>query len=109
MSLQDWRASESRSDRSSSDPSGETAVQSAPSWSRDIRSLIVVLILAAATIGGVMYEWLLFPKHNDQLSAAPENAPTLAPTPTVAPTVAPATKLSPLFPFCPPERDSCWR
>jgi hypothetical protein len=104
MSLQDWRVSESRSDRSSSDPPGESAVQSAPSWSRDIRSLLV-LILAAATIGGAMYEWLLLSKHNDQLTAAPENAPMLAHTPTVAP----ATKLSPLFPFCPPERDSCWR
>ena len=66
---------------------------------------ISVLILAAVTIGGAMYEWLLFSKHNDQLSAAPENAPTVAPTRTVVP----ATKLSPLFPFCPPERDSCWR
>ena len=104
MSLQDWRESESRSDRSSSDPSGQTAVQSAPSWSRDLKSLLV-LILAAVTIGGAMYEWLVFSKHNAQLSAAPKNAPTVAPTPIVAP----ATKLSPLFPFCPPERDSCWR
>jgi hypothetical protein len=108
MSLQDWRASESRSDRSSSDPSGETAVQSAPSWSRDIKSLLV-LILAAVTIGGVMYEWLLLSKHNDQLTAASENAPTVAPAVAPTPTVAPATKLSALFPFCPPERDSCWR
>jgi hypothetical protein len=97
VSLQDWRASESRSDGSSSDPSGQTAVQFAPSWARDLKSLLV-LILAAATIGGVIYEWSALEQRNHPKGEQPS-----------PPTVSPATKANPLRPFCPPERDECWR
>lgn len=96
MSLQDWRAPPSGPDRSSYDSSGQaSAVQSGPGWSRDIKNLFLV-ILFIATIGGAIYEWII---HHRQHGGPPSETSKNAP----------ASKPSPLYPWCPPERDECWR
>jgi hypothetical protein len=97
MSLQEWQARPSESDPSSSDP-GQSSIQSGPRFSRDLKSL-VVLILLIGTISGVIYEWVIQPQRDHQPRDTPKSAPN----------VAPAAKLSPLRPFCSPEQDDCWR
>ena len=96
MSLQDWRAPPSGPDRSSYDSSGQaSAVQSGPGWSRDIKNLFLVIFLIAA-IGGAIYERIIrHRQHAGQPSETSKNAPASTP--------------SPLYPWCPPERDECWR
>jgi hypothetical protein len=96
--LQEWQAPPSGPDESLFHPSGQAAVRFDPGWWRDIKSLFLV-ILVVATIGGAMYEWITHQQPGDQPRNIPKNAPK----------VAPASKPSPLYPWCPPERDECWR
>jgi hypothetical protein len=95
MSLQDWRAPPPGPDASSYDPSATgqfAAVQSGLSWLRDIKSMFFVVLFLVA-IGGAIYEWITWPQQNHQTSNGSKNAP----------------KPYPLYPWCPPERDECWR
>jgi len=98
MSLQEWQAPPSESDASSSDRFGQNSIQSGPRFSRDLKSLVVIILLIG-TMSGVIYEWVIQGQRNDQPRDVPKSAPN----------VAPAAKLSPLRPFCSPERDECWR
>jgi hypothetical protein len=81
------------------DPPERVDAYSPPSIWTDVRNLLL-LILALVVIVGVIYErWFFLPQQHEQPNTAPPNAPTPAPT----------TKPSTLLPFCPPERDECWR
>jgi hypothetical protein len=104
-----WGVSPSEHDRGraqySVDPTGRVDtftpidVFTPPSIWTDIRSLLVIIV-SLVVIAGVIYEWWFFlPQRGDQPNTAPPNVPAAAPT----------TKPSSLLPFCPPERDECWR
>ena len=96
MSLQEWQEPPSGSDRRSSEPFGQTSIRSGPGISRDIKSLVLSILLIGVVVG-VIWEWV-WPLRN-QVKDIPRNTSE----------AAPATKPSPLLPFCSPERDECWR
>jgi hypothetical protein len=96
MSLQEWQEPPSRSDRKSSEPFGQTSIRSGLGISRDIKSLVLSILLIGI-VAGVILEWVWPPR--DQVKDTPKNTSEFAP----------ATKPSPLLPFCSPERDECWR
>jgi hypothetical protein len=96
MSLQEWLEPPSGCDRISSEPFGQTSIRSGPGISRDIKSLVLSILLIGIVVR-VILEWVWPPR--DQMKGTPKNTSD----------VAPATKPSPLLPFCSPERDECWR
>lgn len=93
MPLQEWQELPSGRNDGSSDHFRQPAAPSGFGISRDIKSLILV-ILSIATITGVLYQWG-FPEKRHVPPPTPDNSS--------------ATKPSPLLPFCPPEQDECWR
>jgi hypothetical protein len=101
MPAQEWQVPRSSPDENSSDPSGQAAVQSDPGWPWDIRTLFLVIV-SIVTICGAIYEWIWITHHRQQGNQQRD-------TPKNGLKVAPVRESSPLYPWCPPERDECWR
>ena len=94
-----WGVSPSEHDRAhaeySSDPAASADIFTPPSIWRDIRNLVLIIV-SLVVIASVIYErWFFLPQRSDPPQTTPPNVPTAKP--------------SSLLPFCPPERDECWR